>query len=36
MKPLVLMVDDDAELSGMVCELLEREGWSVHLSLIHI
>jgi DNA-binding response OmpR family regulator len=33
MKPLVLMVDDDAELSGMVCELLEREGWSVHSVL---
>ena len=33
MKPLVLMVDDDAELSGMVCELLEREGWSVHAVL---
>jgi two-component system phosphate regulon response regulator OmpR len=27
------MVDDDAELSGMVCELLEREGWSVHAVL---
>jgi hypothetical protein len=25
-KPLVLMVDDDAELSGMVGELLERDG----------
>lgn len=33
MKPLVLMVDDDAELSGMVCELLAREGWSVHAVL---
>jgi len=33
MKPLVLMVDDDAELSGMVCELLEREGWTVHAVL---
>jgi len=33
MKPLVLMVDDDAELSGMVCELLEREGWAVHAVL---
>jgi len=33
MKPLVLMVDDDAELSGMVRELLEREGWSVHAVL---
>jgi two-component system phosphate regulon response regulator OmpR len=32
-KPLVLMVDDDAELSGMVGELLEREGWAVHTVL---
>jgi DNA-binding response OmpR family regulator len=32
-KPLVLMVDDDAELSGMVCELLAREGWAVHSVL---
>ena len=32
-KPLVLMVDDDAELSGMVAELLEREGWAVHTVL---
>ena len=32
-KPLVLMVDDDAELSGMVGELLEREGWAVHSVL---
>ena len=32
-KPLVLMVDDDAELSGMVVELLAREGWAVHAVL---
>ena len=32
-KPLVLMVDDDAELSAMVGELLEREGWAVHTVL---
>jgi DNA-binding response OmpR family regulator len=32
-KPLVLMVDDDAELSGMVAELLGREGWAVHTVL---
>jgi DNA-binding response OmpR family regulator len=32
-KPLVLLVDDDAELSGMVVELLGREGWSVHAVL---
>jgi len=32
-KPLVLMVDDDAELSDMVGELLEREGWAVHTVL---
>jgi two-component system phosphate regulon response regulator OmpR len=30
MKPLVLLVDDDAELSEMVGELLQREGWAVH------
>ncbi len=29
-KPLVLIVDDDAELSAMVVELFGREGWSVH------
>ena len=27
-KPLVLIVDDDAELSAMVAELLGREGWA--------
>jgi two-component system phosphate regulon response regulator OmpR len=32
-KPLVLIVDDDAELSAMVAELLGREGWSVHTVL---
>ncbi|MDT7837505.1 response regulator transcription factor [Aquabacterium sp. OR-4] len=31
--PLVLVVDDDAELSAMVCELLAREGWAVHAVL---
>jgi DNA-binding response OmpR family regulator len=30
---LVLIVDDDAELSGMVCELLAREGWGTHAVL---
>jgi DNA-binding response OmpR family regulator len=32
-KPLVLIVDDDAELSGMVAELLQREGLAVHTVL---
>jgi len=32
-KPLVLVVDDDAELSAMVAELLAREGWAVHTVL---
>jgi DNA-binding response OmpR family regulator len=32
-RPLVLLVDDDAELSGMVVELLGREGWAVHAVL---
>ena len=32
-KPLVLMVDDDAELAGMVGELLAREAWQVHAVL---
>jgi len=32
-KPLVLLVDDDAELSALVCELLEREGWATHAVL---
>jgi DNA-binding response OmpR family regulator len=29
-KPLVLIVDDDAELSAMVATLFEREGWATH------
>jgi DNA-binding response OmpR family regulator len=32
-KPLVLVVDDDAELSSMVAELLQREGLAVHTVL---
>ena len=32
-KPLILVVDDDAELSGLVCELLQREGWAAHAVL---
>jgi two-component system phosphate regulon response regulator OmpR len=32
-KPLVLIVDDDAELSAMVAELFAREGWAVHSVL---
>ena len=32
-QPLVLLVDDDAELSGLVCELLQREGWATHAVL---
>ena len=32
-KPLLLVVDDDAELSAMVALLLEREGWAVHTVL---
>jgi DNA-binding response OmpR family regulator len=32
-KPLVLIVDDDAELSAMVAELFSREGWVVHCVL---
>lgn len=32
-KPLVLIVDDDAELSTMVAELFQREGWAVHTVL---
>jgi len=32
-KPLILVVDDDAELSGLVCELLQREGWASHAVL---
>jgi DNA-binding response OmpR family regulator len=29
-KPLILLVDDDAELSAMVAELFAREGWATH------
>jgi len=32
-KPLILIVDDDAELSEMVAELLAREGWAVQSVL---
>jgi len=32
-KPLILIVDDDAELSAMVALLLGREGWDVHTVL---
>jgi DNA-binding response OmpR family regulator len=32
-KPLVLIVDDDAELSAMLGELFEREAWAVHCVL---
>jgi DNA-binding response OmpR family regulator len=32
-KALVLVVDDDAELGGMVCELVQREGWAAHAVL---
>jgi DNA-binding response OmpR family regulator len=30
---LILIVDDDVELSGMLCELLSREGWATHTVL---
>jgi DNA-binding response OmpR family regulator len=33
MQPLILIVDDDAELSTMLVELLAREGWSTHTVL---
>jgi len=33
LQPLILLVDDDAELSGMVAELLAREGWRSHAVL---
>lgn len=33
MQPLILIVDDDAELSSMLVELLEREGWSTFTVL---
>ncbi|OYY74904.1 MAG: two-component system response regulator [Gammaproteobacteria bacterium 28-57-27] len=32
-KPLILLIDDDAELSDMLGELLEREGWHVTAAL---
>lgn len=32
-QPLVLIVDDDAELGEMLGELLAREGWCTHLVL---
>ena len=32
-RQLVLIVDDDAELSGLVVELLSREGWTAHAVL---
>ncbi len=32
-KPLILLVDDDAELSAMVAELFAREGWAMHAVL---
>jgi DNA-binding response OmpR family regulator len=33
LQPLVLIVDDDAELASMLVELLAREGWSTHTVL---
>ncbi|MCQ9380178.1 response regulator transcription factor [Methyloversatilis sp. XJ19-49] len=33
MQPLILIVDDDAELASMLVELLAREGWSTHIVL---
>jgi two-component system phosphate regulon response regulator OmpR len=32
-QPLVLIVDDDATLSDMLCRLLTQEGWSVQAAL---
>jgi two-component system phosphate regulon response regulator OmpR len=32
-QPLILIVDDDATLSGMLSRLLTLEGWSVHAEL---
>lgn len=32
-QPLILIVDDDAELGGMLVELLGREGWQTHQVL---
>lgn len=31
--PLILVVDDDAELGDMLLELLSRQGWRCHLVL---
>ena len=31
--PLILIVDDDAELSALLCELLQQEGWSTRCAL---
>jgi len=33
LQPLILIVDDDAELSSMLVELLALEGWSTHTVL---
>jgi DNA-binding response OmpR family regulator len=33
MQPQILIVDDDAELSTMLVDLLEREGWSTFTVL---
>jgi DNA-binding response OmpR family regulator len=32
-QPLILIVDDDAELAAMLVELLAREGWATHTVL---
>jgi DNA-binding response OmpR family regulator len=32
-QPLILIVDDDAELASMLVELLVREGWATHTVL---
>src|SRR3954452_25478125 len=32
-QPLILIVDDDAELAGMVAEVLAREAWASHVVL---
>ena len=31
--PLILIVDDDAELSSLLCELLKQQGWSTRCAL---
>ena len=33
MQPQILIVDDDAELSAMLVELLAGEGWSTQTAL---